>query len=116
MLVCLFVCFLFRGILNKFEAKFVLFDETANKGKMNKDTNEKNCKKFFCKMSAKRRGYNNDKTHRNSQQNISLFAKQTQSQIKTEKKPEIRCFRGRDIAFTRYQKLVILHIIDGCQT
>ena len=116
MLVCLFVCFLFRGILNKFEAKFVLFDETANKGKMNKDTNEKNCKKFFCKMSAKRRGFNNDKTHRNSQQNIALFAKQTQSQIKTDKKPEIRCFRGRDIAFTGYQKLVILHIIDGCQT
>ena len=67
-------------------------------------------------MSAKRRGYNNDKTYRNSQQNIALFAKQTQSQIKTDKKPEIRCFRGRDIAFTRYQTLVILHIIDGCQT
>ena len=66
-------------------------------------------------MSAKRRGYNNDKTHRNSHQNIALFAKQTQSQIKTDKKPEIRCFRGRDIAFTRYQTLIILHIIDGCQ-
>ena len=103
----------YRGIPNKFEAKFVLFDEAANKGIMNKNTNEK---KSFCKMSAKRRGYNNDKTHRNSHQNIALFAKQTQSQIKTDKKPEIRCFRGRDIAFTRYQTLVILHIIDGCQT
>ena len=67
-------------------------------------------------MSAKRRGYNTDKTHRNSHQNVALFAKQTQSKIITDKKPEIRCFRGRDIAFTRYQTLVILHIIDGCQT
>ena len=67
-------------------------------------------------MSAKRRGYNNDKTHRNSHQNVALFAKQTQSKIITDKKPEIRRFRGRDIAFTRYQTLVILHIIDGCQT
>ena len=67
-------------------------------------------------MSAKRRGYNNDKTHRNSHQNVALFAKQTQSKIITDKKPEIRCFRGRDIAFTRYQTLVILHVINGCQT
>ena len=34
--VCLFVCLFYRGIPNKFEAKFVLIDETANKGKMNK--------------------------------------------------------------------------------
>ena len=58
-------------------------------------------------MSAKRRGYNNDKTHRNSHQNVALFAKQTQSKIITDKKPEIRWFRGRDLAFTRYQTLVI---------
>ena len=71
---------------------------------------------MFLQDVGERRGYNNDRTHRNAHQNIALFAKRTQSQIKTDKKPEIRCFRGRDIAFTRYQTLVILHVIDGCQT
>ena len=55
-------------------------------------------------------------THQNSQQNIALFAKQTQSQIKTDKRAKIPCFRARDIAITSYQTLVMLHIIDSCQT
>ena len=43
----LFVCLFYRGIPNKFEAKFVLFDETANKGKMNKKYQRKKFKKKF---------------------------------------------------------------------
>ena len=38
------------------------------------------------------------------------------AKLKRIKIPKIRCFRGRDIAFTRYQTLVILHVINGCQT
>ena len=37
------------------------------------------------------------------------------AKLKWIKIPEIRCFRGRDIAFPRYQTFVILQIIDGCQ-
>ena len=44
LLVCLFP--FYRGISNKFEAKFVLFDETANKGKMNKIRRKKILKNF----------------------------------------------------------------------
>ena len=45
-LLC-FVCLFYRGIPNKFEAKFVLIDETANKGKMNKKYQRKKLKKNF---------------------------------------------------------------------
>ena len=51
---------------------------------MSKNTNEKNFKKIFLQDVSERRGYNNDRTHRNSHQNIALFAKRTQSQIKID--------------------------------
>ena len=38
------------------------------------------------------------------------------AKLKTDKRPEIPCFRARDISITNYQTLVILRIIDSCQT
>ena len=36
--------------------------------------------------------------------------------LPNEPKAKLKRIKNPDIAFTRYQTLVILHVIDGCQT
>ena len=47
---------------------------------------------------------------------LHFLRNKPKAKLKTDKRPEIPCFRGRDISITSYQTLVILHIIDSCQT
>lgn len=47
---------------------------------------------------------------------LHFLRNKLKAKLKTDKRPEIPCFRGRDIAITSYQTLVMLHIIDSCQT
>ena len=82
---------------------------------MSKNTNEKNFKQFFCKMSAKEEDIIMMGLIEIRTRTLPSLRNKPKAKLKLIKIPEIRCFRGHDIAFTRYQTFVILHIIDGCQ-
>ena len=118
LLFCFVCLFVYRGIPNKFEAKFVLFDETANKGKMNKKYQRK---KFLKKFSARCRRNEEDiimiRLIEIRTRTLPFLRNKPKAKLKRIKNPKYVAFVVvHDIAFTRYQTLVILHIIDGCQT
>ena len=82
---------------------------------MNKNTNEKNFKKFFCKMSGKEEDIIMIGLIKIRTRTLPSLRNKPKAKLRWIKIPEILCFCGRDIAFTWYQTLVILQIIDGCQ-
>ena len=82
---------------------------------MNKNTSEKKFKKIFCMMSAKEEDIIMIGLIEIRTRTLPTLRNKSKAKLKWIKIPKIRCFRGRDIAFTRYQTIVILQIIDGCQ-